>query len=431
MVGALIIAIRDAFSWKANWTLGVVPIRADDGPDSEASSRLSGGSGRSGLQPHRGGTGANVSVEAEAAKAARISSDLKFAVLGNCQMGHVVRCLQAMIGGEWPTNEWVNPNLLGEMADGRKDLTAYFDAHDKVFMQPWIWKGMEDRYQHMQHKVVLYPDIHFQGYHPDLVYVSMGSTGALFTGPCGHYHSSIALLAWKAGLSAAETLELYRRDIFRRLGFFEFWKSSCAELRAESQAAGLSLDTLLDGWIERGCFMHSVNHPRLCVTADIVKQLLGRLGIETLPGDRIRYVRDYLADSVVWPVYPEIGESLGIPGNYLFKLTAPGINPDCPIHSLGLEEFVALSFSAFSKYAPHDLVCDRLELPSYRQLLEDLGAPDAAKRLMELRAPASCGSGAAAGTQSGEGELDPLDLAQIEEARTLFKPECVFWHEPA
>jgi hypothetical protein len=283
----------------------------------------------------------------------------------------------------------------------------------------------------MRHKVVLYPNIHFQGYHPDLVYITVASTGGHFAGPGGHYNSSIALLAWKAGLSVADALELYRGDVYRRLGFFDYWESACAELRNDFQAAGLPLDSFLDAWTKRGCFMHSINHPKLFVSSDLVARLLKEHGIETLPGDPMRYVRDYLADSVVWPVYPEIGERLGIPGSYLFKLSAPGIQPDSPVRSLGLEEFVALSYSAFSSHAPDELVCARLDLPCYRQLLEESQQRCAVRGLAAPDVPASRDSITVPAGQRDEASFDAADLARLEEARTLFKPESVFWSHQA
>jgi hypothetical protein len=372
-----------------------------------------------------------VSVEAEAAQAALTSSTLRFAVLGNCQVGHVTRCLQAMVGGEWPTNEWINFEVLCEMADGRRDLTAYFERHDKVFMQPWIWKGIEGRYGHMKHKVVLYPCVEFLAYHPDLVYIHDAVERGHFAGPGGHYNSAIALLAWKAGLSVADALRLYRRDIFRRLGYFDFWESSCADLRAEGEAAGVPLGPMLERWIERGCFMHSVNHPKLFVMADVIAHLLGQLGIPAVPGNPIQYVRDYLADSIVWPVYPELGESLGVPGDYVFKLSSPGIQPDCPVRVLGLEEFVALSYLAFSRREPHELVCNRLDLVPYRQLTEELASPDSAGRLLGFQAPAGFAARDSATAGVAEQSLDPADRSRIDEARILFSPESVFWRQPA
>ena len=370
-----------------------------------------------------------MSVEIAAMHAAIKTSSLKFAVLGNCQMGHVTRCLQAMVGGDWPTNEWINFEIVAEMAHGKRDLTEYFDRHDKVFMQPWIWAGLEHRYAHLKHKVVLYPCIEFIAYHPDLVYVHDAVANNHFAGPTGHYHSVIALLAWKAGLSVDDTLKLYRRDIYRRLGYFDFWESSCAELRAEGETCGVPLDGMMKRWIDKGCFMHAVNHPKLFVMADIIAKILEGLGIPTVPGNPMQYVRDYLADGIVWPVYPEIGEAFGIPGSYRFKLSSPGMSPDFTVRMLGLEEFVALSFSAFSQRAPHELVCNRIDLGPYRELSKELGAPESARRVIDFRAGAAVSAGTA--PDARKAPSDPADRARMEETRILFTPESVFWSRTA
>ncbi|MCC2656691.1 MAG: hypothetical protein K0Q76_1799 [Panacagrimonas sp.] len=372
-----------------------------------------------------------MSVEIAAVHAALTTSTLKLAVLGNCQMGHVTRCLQAMVGGDWPTNEWINFDIVAEMAHGKRDLTEYFDRHDKVFMQPWIWGGLEHRYAQMKHKVVLYPCIEFIAYHPDLVYVHDAVANNHFAGPTGHYHSAIALLAWKAGLSAADAVKLYRRDIYRRLGYFDFWESSCAELRAEGEVCGVPLDAMLKRWIERGCFMHAVNHPKLFVMADVIAKILEAHGIQTVPGNPMQYVRDYLADGIVWPVYPEIGEAFGIPGSYLFKLSSPGMHADWTVRILGLEEFVTLSYAAFAQRAPHELVCNRLDLAPYRELSKELGAPESARRLIDFRIAALASSTTSAPSRGAKASSSLADRIRMEEARTLFSPDCVFWRQSA
>ena len=370
-----------------------------------------------------------MSVEVAAYQSAITTSKLKFAVLGNCQMGHVTRCLQAMVGGDWPTNEWINFDVLGEMATGKRDLTEYFERHDKVFMQPWVWGGLEARYGHLKHKVALYPGIEFIAYHPDLVYIHDAVEHNHFVGPTGHYHSAIALLAWKAGLGVDDALKLYRRDIYRRLGYFDFWESSCAELRAEGEVCGVPLDGMMKRWIDSGCFMHAVNHPKLFVMADIISKVLEGLGIEKVPGNPMQYVRDYLADGIVWPVYPEIGEAYGIPGSYLYKLSSPGMQPDFTVRMLDLEEFVRLSFSAFSQRAPHELVCNRIDLGPYRELSKELGAPESARRVIDFRMGAT--GSIAATSKARKASSDPADRARMEEARILFSPESVFWRRSA
>ncbi|MGH8539813.1 MAG: GSCFA domain-containing protein [Stenotrophobium sp.] len=297
----------------------------------------------------------------------------KFAVLGNCQTGHMARCLQALAGGKMPQQEWVTAELLADWENGRASLAPLFARHEKIFMQPWIWTPLAQKYAEFKDQVVLYPSIGFIAYHPDLVPVVIKSTGAAFEdGPAMRCNSSLAFLGWKAGLSVAETTCLFRRDIYQRLGFFDYWQSSTAALLEEGRAAELPLDDLLAEWSKQGCFMHCHVHPKLSVIADIAAQLLKRLGIPVVYGDPIQFAHDYLANGIVWPVYPEIGEALGCPGSYAFKMGSLYYSPDTPVHMLGLKEFIDKSFAAYSKYSRDELISPRLGLDSYRELLGQL-----------------------------------------------------------
>lgn len=301
------------------------------------------------------------------------TTNLRFAVLGNCQIGHLTRCLQALTGGSMPPGLWVTPEKLAEFEQGSEYLESTFAEHDKVFMQPWIWSPLAERYARWKGKVVLYPNIGFMAYHPDLVPVLFRDTGVPFEGgPCLRCNSSIAFLGWKAGLSASATVQLFNRETFRRLGFFEYWDSSVAVLMEEGRKCGISLEVLFDKWRSNGCFLHDHVHPKVNVYGDIARLLLANLGIPVTPGDPIQYVHDYLANGIIWPVYPEIAELLGGSGNYMFKLLAPRYLPDKPINVLGLEEMVKRSFEAYSSQPADSLTCMRLDLPSYQDLLLEL-----------------------------------------------------------
>jgi len=272
-----------------------------------------------------------------------------------------------------PPGLWVTPEKLAEFAQGSEHLENMLAAHDKVFMQPWIWSPLAERYSKWKDKVVLYPEIGFMAYHPDLVPVLFRESGAPFDGgPCLRCNSSIAFLGWKAGLSASATVQLFNRETFRRLGFFEYWDSSVAVLMEEGRKCGLSLEVLFEKWRSNGCFLHDHVHPKVNVYGDITRLLLANLGIPVMPGDPIQYVHDYLANGIVWPVYPEIAEVLGGTGNYVFKLLAPHYLPDKPVNVLGLEEMVERSFEAYSSQPADSLSCVRLDLPCYQALLLEL-----------------------------------------------------------
>lgn len=325
----------------------------------------------------------------ESGSAPRRQGRPRLAVLGNCQMGHMARCLQALVGGDMPTRAWVTYEMLADWQSGKTDLAEFFADHDKVFLQPWIWEAVRDRYPQLHDRVVLYPSIGFMAYHPDLVPILIKDTGAPFDdGPTVRCNSSIVFMGWKLGLSVAETLALFRREVFERLGFFEYWESSVAALLEEGRKAELPLDALIGQWHARGCFMYCHMHPRVEVIADLARLLLQRHGIPMVPGNPMQYVDDYLANGVIWPVYPEIGEALGVAGFYQFKLATYAYQPDGPVHLLGLEEYVEQCFAAFDQHRGGELVTGRLDLPSYQALMAELRAEKAARR-QELAVAAS------------------------------------------
>lgn len=298
---------------------------------------------------------------------------LKFAVLGNFQAGGMARCLQALLGGPIPREEYVTAERCADWESGRSSLVPLFSAYDKVFMQPWIWKALAERYSQFESKVVLYPSIAFTAYHPDLVDVHFRDSGAAVAdGPMGKCHSSLAFLAWTAGLSVAETVGLFRRDVLQQLGHFDFWRSSERALLEEGRAAGLSLEPLLARWKTQGCFMHLPVHPKLFVIADIARTLLERLAIPSLPFDLADFAHDHLADDVAWPVYPGLGEILGCPESYEFKLRLLGAIDFSEVNVLGLEAFVKQSFAVYAEYPPDELACRRLAWPTYVDLSEQL-----------------------------------------------------------
>lgn len=297
---------------------------------------------------------------------------LRYVVLGNRQAVGMSRCLQALLGGPMPHAEIVSSETLGQW-ESQDVMSAVFTTHDRVFIQPWLWKRLAPRYSAFESKVVLYPSVAFSAYHPDVVDVRIGSTGTtLADGPMEQCHSSIALLAWKAGLSVAETVALFRGEVLQRLGFFDWWESSEQALLEEGRAANLPLEEMLGRWKAKGCFMHLPASPKVFVLAHIAQALLERLGLPTEPFEFTELAHDHLADEVAWPIYSELGAHLGCRGSYEFKQRLCGAIDFSPVELLSLEQFVEKAFASYARHRPEDLVCRRLEWPVYQLALREL-----------------------------------------------------------
>ena len=297
------------------------------------------------------------------------TSTLSFLIYGNCQAPQVARLIEAMTGGAKATAIDATRATIARMRSGEQDISLQLAENDLILTQEFgeVFQIIEQRYPEALPKVRRYPSLQFNAYHPDSVYVVDKSSGGHIQGPMGEYHSAIALWAWTQGLGVAETLDLFRADVFETLGYFDYWPSAVRELERIGVRAGIPLGDMLEGWRRQGCWLHSLNHPKQYALADVVRRILRREGIDPIPDVEV-YLPDVLAIHPAWPVYPEIGQRLGVPGHYLFKLAAGLGSTSSPAPFMGLDDFVAASFETFAKCSAQGLACDRLTSPRFEGL---------------------------------------------------------------
>jgi hypothetical protein len=231
--------------------------------------------------------------------------------------------------------------------------------------QPTIRDQVSASFPEHAGKVLYYPRIHFEAFHPDIAYVYHGTE--LVCTPMHHYNSKLVLLGYLRGLDIADTINLFADPIYERAGFLSLWDLSRRALLAEGETAGFPLKELFADWSRKGCFMHSINHPRLLVLAGIARDLLLRLNLPVRSARPEDYLPDNLAQSSVWPVYPEIATRLGLQGDHAFKI--PG-----GTQSISLREFVEASFATYSKFPTDGFISPFLTSKQYHELCSYLDA---------------------------------------------------------
>ena len=103
-----------------------------------------------------------------------------------------------------------------------------------------------------------------------------------------------------------------------------------------------------DSW--EADFLHTPNHPQTKVFFDILLTALRAVGLNTtLSAPELAQLRstsqDYLADNIIWPIYPEIATRRGIqsPRTKWRAATTAGEPP------FGLEEMLTRSFARFEQ----------------------------------------------------------------------------------
>lgn len=283
-------------------------------------------------------------------------------VIGVCQAGSIAKAMRFLL--PHAQVDFASAFTAAKRFPKVSDLVAHADRYDAVFTSHYlpIKGGGAIEALLARPNVRLIPTIVFGAYHPDSVYVGVQDAATLrglVSGPMGASHSAVTLFAYLAGLSQEQALRLFSGPVFERLGYFDFWTQSVATLREAGGQAGYDLDTLLTRWARRGCFMHSINHPKLHVVADLARGLLTRAGIPYEDCDLDAYLPDDLAGQGSWPVYPEIAEYYGVPGSALFfKAETPRTGPARTMNRLS---FIAEAYANYDRRRREDLVCQRVQ----------------------------------------------------------------------
>lgn len=264
---------------------------------------------------------------------------MKIAIIGNCQCESLAACLGAMTAGVLQTEI----HMIHEIVRDPQRLAQVIDGSNYVFAQTSLRSHLRED---QVHKVRYFPTIAFSAYHPDLTFVRGTRIGGEFetvSNPLSGYHSLISLFGFMSGISLEDILTFYHSGVYSRLGYFDQWNEARRQLLAEGESSGMPLGGLFEQWAKGDPFMYSSNHPTLRVMEDIARELLKRIGWTAAVDSVHSIVADPLRAMPIWPIYPEIGQRLGVRGNMLFKRHEPEA-------SLTLKELVTSSYECFAAY---------------------------------------------------------------------------------
>jgi Polysaccharide biosynthesis enzyme WcbI len=270
---------------------------------------------------------------------------LRIGVLFHCQYRGLAAALHALV----PSAEViaVGRGGLPEVAEERRQLIATLNACDHLISNHVEGTGPLSvaSLRRTARRLHVLPALSFSGFHPDIVYV-FRDDGTPLVGPTMDYHSRIAVAAYLAGLSAAETASLYNRLVFRRLGYLQSFGEECAMLTEHWARFDIDVAPLLRGWRETGCFMYSVNHPKVRPLLDMARVACARMEVvPENPWVSADDVEDTLKVFPTHPVFADIAAAAGVAPEGIFRTA---INKDGNFYGFSVEEFVNESFRAFA-----------------------------------------------------------------------------------
>lgn len=269
---------------------------------------------------------------------------MKVLVVSNCAMPAYVQGLRALFP-EWDIKgvlitmalEWLQNKSNDLFLDWLKDVDYYIGLDDdNLFSQLPTNERMTRIY---------IPSFLFSGYHPDSFHLHAGVKSVL---KAGNLHSRIAVTAFVMGLPLNKAVKLFNGDIYQKLGYFDSFERERVSLIDRFKYHGISIAADFDSWYSRGNFLYTYNHPKHYVLFDILRRALqGRLMTDSeveAAASKSDVVSDFLSESIIWPIYPEIGKPHGINDQCLWRT---GRNKG--FEYLTLDEFVQRTYDSLSQ----------------------------------------------------------------------------------
>lgn len=280
------------------------------------------------------------------------------AVVGNCQSRGIADYLAVM----YP-NASVRPAYSQEVRLGVVDLEHLIGVSDIVVVQTTMLRQVKEVIEKIgcDPQLIVLPTIYHTGFHPDFIYVS-AQDGNLAS-PIGPGHSAIGFAAWKAGMIASEAVQFFNDVTMRGLGYDKYLAQAKQDFMANAKGLGYDFTEEYSSWEKSGVFLHTPNHPKPIVLAGLARAAASKMDAAPTSLHPEYFVADKLWSNLVWPIYPELAQSIGYPGEYLFKPPYKSHKFGQSMRLLNLHKFLGASFAIYDKY-------DRSELNSVRLLDE-------------------------------------------------------------
>lgn len=265
-------------------------------------------------------------------------SALRILITGNCLRYDIAAQL----------TQWLPAvRIITDVLPGADDLQAHGTLRGLVADSDlWLTMGTAEFTQQFLERmsgtkpaVCRIPVPGFAAFHPDICFAINGDTGVASRQV---FNSAIGAWAYRQGLNASDAATLFNADHFRALGYFNAWAGSVAYLReafANSDLAA-NFNDFLYAVKRNGCFMQTFNHPTPAAMARLCTLICQRCGLEPL-SDSLLPLSSSPASRLIWPVYQEIAQTLGVSGgSYIWQMDG---------HQLGLEAFLQRTFNTYAE----------------------------------------------------------------------------------
>lgn len=283
---------------------------------------------------------------------------MKVLVAGNCQARGIHHSLYYLApGAEVDCVFDLSSKDDGSLRDRANRVDVVFcQAREADYFRRLIGDGKP--------RVISYPLIWFDGFHPDMTYVLTRKGQAVVT-PTGEYSSALIFFAYKNNLTLSDAEALFNSATFGTLEYYHRYGRAKEQLLSNFGSVGFSEKAAAEVIYASGeCPMLTFNHPRLKILYEIATELLRKVEIKPHLPQGKNYLVDHYLKAAVWGVYPEIAANHRMEGGYFFKSSIGQAEA-----ILDLKEYIAGSYHAFRQHEEADLSCPALDNPGFDRLL--------------------------------------------------------------
>lgn len=283
--------------------------------------------------------------------ATRPAPAARLVVLGNCQAYVMAKCLRALNPGfEVTAVGWAELK-----SDAQVQRTAdVLEGVDAVITQP----NTNPRFGPLTTKSVggrarrtlFFPAVNFTGFHPDVLFAPQRRR---LPSLIGEWHSVLILAGYRLGLPPERTAELFNAYVYGALGYFDEYAKAEQFLFQRARQVGWEIAADLETWRGASPFVHTPNHPKVVVMMSLARRACASLDLEVDPA--AGPPPDPLKRFGQWPIYPEVGKRMGLPGELVF------VSSYKEGRAFALDEAIDWFYDAYANTSPEMLDFPRVE----------------------------------------------------------------------
>jgi len=152
---------------------------------------------------------------------------------------------------------------------------------------------------HFGSRLTVFSNLHFAGLHPDITYI--GPMGHRIKGFLGDYHSKLVLFSFATRYSVDKCLGLFNGLTYEKLGFFDEFQTSAAELIQRDETCDVKFGATFLDILKSEPSLYTINHPTGPVFIELSARLASYCGLDFVATSRVNF-QNHLSNNYIWPV---------------------------------------------------------------------------------------------------------------------------------